>query len=110
VEADGVYACGRNGVVVKGHPGDWQRIDNGGHEESFSGLTWFQGEVYVSSPRHLFRVAKGILHPVQIDLKGEIGFYRLASTTTHLWATSGRDDIYSFDGRRWNRMRSPDNQ
>ena len=104
-----VYCCGNGGVLFRGSRDGWESLSLSDHEQALYGMAWFQGRLYVCSPEGLWRLEGDVLVPVELGTVRMDGFYRLAASEDELWATSGAECIYRFDGRRWERLVSPDN-
>lgn len=105
-----VYLCGRDGVFLKGSRDTWHILGDSDYREHFWGLAKFRNKVYVCSDKDLFSYDGKQLKKIKVDLGGEINFYRLSATENYLWATSGREDVYRFDGKTWERLICPDNR
>ncbi len=107
---DEVYICGRNGLFFRGAGNQWESLGDPGYTEHFWGLTKFQDKIYVCSDADLFEFDGNALVKVDTGLDGELSYYRLDATGDELWATSGREDVYRFDGSTWERLICPDNR
>lgn len=105
-----IYICGRNGLLFKGSKNKWESLGDPGYKEHFWGLTKFKDKIYVCSDADLFAYDGSALVQVDTGLDGEVSFYRLDATDNEMWATSGREDVYKFDGSKWERFVCPDNR
>lgn len=108
-ESGEVIACGREGTVLRGRGGEWAAIGDPSYTEHFWGVAEYRNEVYICSDPDLWVIRDTELVPVDTGLP-EASFYRLSATEEYLWATSGRDQVYRFDGREWIVLTSPDNE
>ncbi len=104
-----VYFCGNGGTLFRGHRDGWESLGLSDPEQTLYGMAWFRDRLYVCSTQGLWRLEGDVLEPVELGLKGEVSYYRLAASDQELWATSGAECIYRFDGHRWERLVSPDN-
>ncbi len=77
-------------------------------EEYFWGLEHFEGKVYLSALKGLFIFDGTSVERLTTGLKPEIGGYRLAARNGVLWSF-GVDDLAKFDGKKWTRLKHPDN-
>lgn len=110
VSPNEVYICGKNGSLFKGSKNFWTFIGNEDYQEHFWGITRFQNKIYVCSDSHIWVYDGNDLKQIDTGLTGKVSFYRIASAGSTLWATSGREDIYRFDGSSWSRILCPDNR
>jgi hypothetical protein len=104
-----VYIAGNGGALFKGNHQGWKFIGLSDKEQSFCGLTQFQGKIYASTLNNLWMLENDSLVQVKTGIKKKQNFYRLAATETDLWATSGTGDIYHYDGDKWECLICPDN-
>ena len=106
VSPDEVYACGHDGVLLRGnHRDGFKLLSSGG--ENFWGLEVFQGKVYLAG-RTLFLFDGEAVSPLTTGLDPEIDGYRLDAKDGVLWSF-GVNDLAWFDGKTWTRVQHPDN-
>ncbi|MGE8358755.1 hypothetical protein [Pseudomonas sp.] len=97
------YACGRNGVLLKGRAGQWTAIKHDRDGTDFWSLNWFQGQLYVASLTALYVLDGEALRLVDTGDVTPRSCHRLSSADGLLWSV-GADDILSFDGVSWSRV------
>jgi hypothetical protein len=100
---DLVYACGRNGVLVRGQRGQWEVVDMDGFTESLWSLTWFEGRLYASSMDTVFAFINQQLVPVNMGADRANTCYRLVIGDGVMWSI-GAKDVMMFDGHTWTRI------
>lgn len=98
-----VYACGRNGVLVKGKRGAWEAVDLGEFSESLWSLAWFKGSLYASSMDAVFVLGEDGFTPVFWGEDVPNTSYDLVAGHGMLWSV-GAKDVMSFDGEKWSRI------
>jgi hypothetical protein len=101
------YVCGNKGTFFKISSGAFTdySIDI---DEHFWGLTSFQGKIYLATLKGLYVFDGKQVRPVDTKLKPPIGGYRLDACEEQLWSF-GVDDLAWFDGKKWTRLKHPDN-
>ena len=102
-----VYFCGNKGTFLKLSNGVFtdHSIQSDDH---FWGLTSFEGKVYLATLKGLYVFDGKAVRPVNTKLKPPIGGYRLDARDGQLWSF-GVDDLAWYDGKRWSRLKHPDN-
>lgn len=108
VSPEEFYICGKNGVFFKGSTNGFEDFSVGGMEEYFWGLEHFEGKVYLATLKGLFVFDGTSIEPLTTGLESNIGGYRLAAGDGMLWSF-GVDDLARFDGKKWTRLKHPDN-
>lgn len=103
-----VYACGYNGVFLRGQDNDWEVFSQDNVTEELWGLTVFQDIPYVAHTEGILRFDGTALVPVDTKLQPPPDTSRLCVADGCLWSF-GIHDICRFDGKRWNRFVCPDN-
>ena len=109
VSEDEVYFCGKGGTLYRGRDGEWEMIGDPDSTETYWGLAWFKGRIYVSSVSHLFVHDGSTLQPVAPPPAPAFAFHRLAASSRYLWATGGDGTVARWDGSEWQRFLCPDN-
>jgi hypothetical protein len=102
-----VYFCGNKGTFIKLANGTFtdHSIDI---EDHFWGLTSFEDKVYLATLKGLYVFDGTRVRPVDTKLKPPIDGYRLDARDGQLWSF-GVDDLAWFDGKKWHRLKHPDN-
>ncbi len=103
-----VYACGENGIVLRGAGTRWEVLRTEALEDLW-GLAALKGTVYVAGVGGLGQVDGNDIVSVDTDLGRTVPDYRLRTAADVLWSI-GTDDILRFDGTKWEEVISPDNQ
>jgi hypothetical protein len=98
-----VYACGRNGLLIKGKKGQWDIVDQGAFSEDLWNLAWYKNRLYASSMDNVFVLEDGELSPVYMGDDQAKTCYRLC-TGDGIMLSIGAKDIMSFDGASWTRI------
>lgn len=98
-----VYACGRNGLLIKGKKGQWDIVDQGAFSEDLWNLAWYKDRLYASSMDNVFVLEDGELSPVYMGEDQAKTCYRLC-TDDGIMLSVGAKDIMSFDGAKWTRI------
>ncbi|GAK73313.1 hypothetical protein RRU01S_35_00220 [Agrobacterium rubi TR3 = NBRC 13261] len=114
VDADTVYACGRDGNFLFGNSRDGFRKLNVPGSPVFNGMASFQGKLYLSSigrPRGLFVFDGAKLERVEGDLVPGIDDVSAVSAVGDevLWVM-GEKDLLRFDGKTWERILFPSSE
>lgn len=98
-----VYICGQQGMLIKGRGGRWRVIEHGETSEDFWDLQWFDGRLYLSTTRMLYRLAGERLERVDTGEEIPATCYHLDAADGILWSI-GPKDILQFDGKAWTRI------
>lgn len=99
-----VYACSRNGLLLKGGRGQWEVLDMKEFSESLWSLAWFEGRLYAASMNCVYVLGDDdVLAPVYMADSIPLTCYRLVVGGGVMWSV-GAKDVVSFDGRRWARI------
>jgi len=115
VHLERVHCVSRSEVYICGNRGTFFKLSNGVFsdfslrtEDHFWGMTSFQEKIYLSNLKgiHVFDGKK--VRPVDTKLKPAIDGYRLDACKEQLWSF-GVDDLAWFDGKKWTRLKHPDN-
>src|SRR3569833_960886 len=53
-----VYACGREGLLIKGRADIWEIVDTDDLEEDFWSLAWFDDRLFIASLYNLYTLGK----------------------------------------------------
>lgn len=107
-----IYLCGAHGGLFRGNRKDgWHFVGLPDSEEVLYSMTWFQERLWVCSINGLWFLGEDDkLHTVQPELDGELSFYKLSACPEELWATSGAEALYRFDGQTWSVIYPPGNE
>jgi hypothetical protein len=98
-----VYACGRNGLLIKGKKGQWDIVDQGVFSEDLWNLAWYKNQLYASSMDNVFVLVGGELSPVYMGEDQAKTCYRLCADDG-IMLSIGAKDVMSFDGVTWTRI------
>jgi hypothetical protein len=98
-----VYACGRRGLLVRGRGDEWEVVDHQSTVDDLWSVRWFQGALYASSMRTVYRFENGKFVPTDASSTGATTFYSLSSCPDVLWSV-GPKDVVAFDGVQWQRI------
>jgi hypothetical protein len=98
-----VYIGGHGGFLIRGRGDRWESIDHGETKDDIWDLEWFEGQLYVSTMRVVYRLNEEELAPVNFGDDPPKSCYQLSATPGVMWS-NGEYDIMSFDGRNWTRI------
>lgn len=98
-----VYACGRNGVLVRGRKDEWSAIDLGDFSEDLWSLASFKGVLYLASMEYLFKLSGSTATVVKMGKNKVATCYDLVAGEGLLWSI-GAKDVMCFDGKTWTRI------
>ena len=105
-----IYIAGRMGQAFHSvSQGEWHPLVMEGLKDNFWNIRRFKGEVYLSTATALFRVAGSELERVDVGDSGPTDFARLFANDSYMWATTGTDQVFRFDGGDWVELVFPDN-
>jgi hypothetical protein len=98
-----VYVAGQKGTMLRGRGDSWELID---FKDEFDldiwDLCWFDDELYVATITGLYTLEGDKLVDVDFGAEGTPMCYSLSTAEGVLWSV-GRDDVASFDGKKWQR-------
>lgn len=98
-----VYACGRNGLLVRaGDARRWELINTGTEDDLWS-VVFFEGKLYAASFGNVFVLEGKRLRPMNFGKHEPKTCGRLTSGAGMLWSI-GAKDVLSFDGKKWSRI------
>lgn len=98
------YACGRNGVLIRGKNGHWESLSQNNFTESLWSLAWFDGKLYASSMENVFVLQdNNTLSAVYMGEDRAETCYKLATGAGLMWSV-GAKDVMCFDGNSWTRV------
>lgn len=98
-----VYACGRNGLVVRGRNDKWEVLELREFSEDIWSLAWYQERVYLASMENLFVLNGDQLEIVDMGKDRAKTCYDLVTGDGVLWSI-GFKDAMAFDGKQWSRI------
>jgi len=104
---DVAYACGQNGIILRGRAQSWEVVDHGATRLKLWGATWFRDQLYVASTKSLFVLNGNTLEPVDIasprelDFSKNTSFYHLDSNEEVLWSAGRKMLLFTEDGKTW---------
>jgi len=100
-----VYACGRDGVLVRGRGGEDEdcRIIAPKTKEDLWGLAWYRDRLYVASLRAVYTLDGDALKVVDFGADVPATCHHLAAGDGKLWSI-GPKDVMEFDGKKWCRI------
>ena len=98
-----MYACGREGLLLKGRDQAWEVIDPPGTTQDLWSLAWFDGRLYLSTFYALYTLGKNGLEAVDTGAEQAKTFHRLSAAEGVL-LSSGAKDVLVFDGKTWTRI------
>jgi hypothetical protein len=102
VRPDLIYACGQQGVLLRGNGNAWAAIQHDTTRDDFWGMEWYRNRLYLACDSGLYVLSdSGTLEPV--DTHAE-----LAPTVRHLHAADGvlcssgpKHVLWTEDGVKW---------
>ncbi len=97
-----VYACGQEGVIVRGRNSSWGIIEQAETTESLRDIEEFRGKLYVCSNNLLYFLHDDELVPVIADYQVR-SFGKLKATDEALLSV-GLKDAAIFDGNSWQQL------
>lgn len=103
VQDGSVYIAGHGGILIRGTGETWKIIEQKQTKDHLWDVEWFNGQVYVSTMRNVFRLHEEELEPVAFGDDAPKSCYQLSSANGVMWS-NGEFDIMSFDGQRWTRI------
>ena len=98
-----VYACGRNGVLVRGRGDEWEVVELEGFDDDIWSLAWFSGKLYAATMNQVLTLSDKGLQPVKMGKEKVSSCYDLAVGAGQLWSI-GAKDVVAFDGKKWSRI------
>jgi hypothetical protein len=97
------YACGQNGLLLRGRGDRWTVIDHDATEEDLWGMEWFGGKLFVSSTSFVYELSGGLLNLVDFGDEAPETCYHLSAADGIMWSI-GAKDVVEFDGTDWSRI------
>lgn len=100
------YACGNDGLLLKGFCDQWEIVSEPIPDKNYWGLEIFKGSVYLAHGSGIDCLTPDGIKPVEINLDGNLSFHRLHSCADQLWSF-GIDHVLVFDGDNWKEVNIP---
>jgi hypothetical protein len=97
-----VYACGQDGILLRGRGDRWEVLEQAGLEDDFWDLRWHDNGLFVASMSTLYRLRDRRLSPVDFGADAPASCYKLCDADGVLWSV-GQENLYAFDGTTWTR-------
>ena len=101
-EDENVYIAGQSGTLLRGRNGEWEILKQSMKEDIWS-LAWFDGDLYASTMRGVYKLQDDKLKEVKFGKDEPETFYHLSAADGVLWSI-GPKDVMSFDGKKWSRI------
>jgi hypothetical protein len=98
-----VYACGRQGMLIRGRGDRWQVIEHESTIEDFWSMSWYNDKLYLATTRAVYALEGDVLERVDFGEVMPATCYYLASGGGVL-CSIGQKDIILFDGQVWRRL------
>jgi hypothetical protein len=102
VAPDRLYACGQEGVVLRGNGDRWKAVDAGAVEEEFTSIQPFHDDVYLSSETSLYKLDKNdVPRPVVTGLAKGCTYRHLHANDGVMASFGSKNVVWTGDGRTW---------
>jgi hypothetical protein len=98
-----VYACGRRGLLLRGHGDEWRVIRQESTIEDIWGLAWFNDSLYLATMRAVYTLKDDALELVDFGDDLPTTCYHLA-TGGGVLCSIGEKDVMMFDDQKWERL------
>lgn len=98
-----IYACGQMGTLLRGRGEEWSSIEHDATEDNLRDLEWYDGSLYVSSMKNIFKLVDNQLHKVELGKDVPSTCHHLNARDGIMWSI-GAKDVMSFDGKKWTRI------
>ena len=98
-----VYIAGHKGLLIRGRDDVWEVVDHQATEDDIWDLEWFEGTLYVSTMRAVYRLVDESLQVVDFGDDRPRSCYQLSAAEGVMWS-NGEFDVMSFDGKAWSRI------
>jgi hypothetical protein len=103
VAPDRVYACGQNGVLLRGTANRWRVLDTSPvEEEELWSIQAFKGDVYLASTSAIYKLDKNDV-PRKVDTKlgKDLTHLHLHAADGFMWSFGVKDVMLTEDGKTW---------
>ena len=100
---DQVYLCGNLGCLMKGRGDHWKTIESDALSNArLDCLTWFDGNVYVSTPKSLLRINnEDVVEPVMDVLPISSFTVGVVKANQFMLVACGVGTVRMYDGKTW---------
>jgi hypothetical protein len=99
-----VYACGQEGLLLRGRKDAWEVVEHDSTKQDLWGLAWYDGRLFLASTKQVFTLEKGDeLQRVRMGEDTPLTAYHLSTADGILWSV-GAKDVMAFDGTSWSRI------
>lgn len=99
-----VYVAGQQGTLIEGRNQTWKAIRLRALSKDIWDLCWYRNRLHIATATGLFTLEGSKCAPVNVGADGPRTFNSLTTAEGLLWSI-GRDDVASFDGKRWTTYR-----
>jgi len=96
-----VVACGQKGLILLGSRESWRVIENNLTEESFWGLEQFDGQVFLSTDKGIYRLWDERLEPVALPFGSSWTFRHLSACEEAIYSFGTKHIASTTDGVQW---------
>lgn len=97
------YACGRNGMLVRGRGDKWDIVGQENVTDDIWGLAWFNSKLYISTMDSIYTLEEDELEIVDMGKDQAKTCYHLSAADGVLWSI-GAKDVMSYNGKKWTRI------
>jgi hypothetical protein len=102
IRTDLVYACGQEGVLLRGTGDAWEQIDHSVTENDLWDIEWYRDRLYAAHDDGLFVLTSADdLEAVDFGTRAEITCRHLHSDDGVLLSSGPKDVLYTADGDKW---------
>lgn len=99
-----VYAAGQRGVLLAGRGHEFKVIFQDVTNDSFWGLCWAFGQLWIASAHTLFNLSGDLLRVVDPGITSGMTYGSLAASEDRLWSLGRHHVISSQDGSNWQQV------
>jgi hypothetical protein len=103
VVRDGLaYACGQQGVLLRGRGNEWERINHSSTKSDLWGIEWYRDRLYVAQDNGLFTLTNaGDLEAVDFRAADRITCGHLHANDGVLLSSGAKNVLWTDDGKTW---------
>jgi hypothetical protein len=103
-----VYVCGNKGTLLRGYAHQWEFVGDPDFTANFWGMEVFQDKIYLAHVGGLLEFDGKRLTEVDLGVSRKVTYHRLSAGDGVLWSV-GLDNLFCFDGSRWEEVICPEN-